>query len=379
MVITRNVAAQALHQSPEVFSENDRMSDTDDPEISFRSHNWPHADSLDFGSEEIGQEGLYETNSERRLRKVENAVQGINQKFDRLLSFLPSDTHQTSPRDRPDARSARAARPAPAPTPQPPANRHSRPTMNGQQDSTGGRDRPRGYPRREDLRGPAYQGYVAEQLRREELAAERWDDGKGIAPDILTKHLEPKPYMYVKRPGLETIKKKLEARPTLTFNEYVLVYIKMVRDPRANQNRDVYFHLEHLQHLAEDALARDWTCAREWSQETLDEIEKGSYTWEDQHIIQMERIKNALAAARSNPKPPAREDRPQPCRDFNGERGCTFPTHHGTGHARALHACTYCLTQTGRQITTHGRATCIRREVDAGVREPSQRNFSKNG
>ena len=67
----------------------------------------------------------------------------------------------------------------------------------------------------------------------------------------------------------------------MTYKEYVLAYVKMIRHPRAGQAHLVYYHMDLLQHLAEDALARDWAAASQWSQGTLDAIEAGTYTWQD--------------------------------------------------------------------------------------------------
>ena len=212
------------------------------------------------------------------------------------------------------------------------------------------------------------------------MLAYREDDGKGIASDILTKHLEPKPYMYLNKPGVNTIKKKLEARDSMTFTEYILAYVKMIRDPRADQMGNIRAHLEHIQHLAEDAMARDWSGARGWSQQTLDDIEKGTYTWDDWQLIQLERMKHAINTPR-NPQSgiAQKDDRVLPCRDFNGERGCTHSAHHGTAPSRFMHVCSYCYAQTSRLITTHGKIACIRRDVDNGVHNPRVRVGSKNG
>ena len=60
----------------------------------------------------------------------------------------------------------------------------------------------------------------------------------------------------------------------MTYKEYMFAYLKMVRDPRAGQAHLIYYHMEHLPQVAEDALSRDWTAARRWWQGTLDSIEE---------------------------------------------------------------------------------------------------------
>ena len=358
----------------------ERSQDSSDPEVTLRSRRWSGINSLDFGPESVSPREP-STRTENRLGAVEVAVKGINEKFDCLLSLIPTDTVTPAPRGRNDSggwahrqrhdtrTGPRGYRPS----------QHPHPGMGSPPPRRGGRDDfPAEIPRRETLRGPAYDSYVERQLRREDLYADRVEDGKGIASDVLTKHLEPKPYMYVKRPGLNTIKKKLEVRESLSYNEYVLVYVTMIRDPRANHMNDIKYHLEHLQHLAEDALARDWAHARQWSQDTLDEIEKGTYTWQDQHIIQFERLRSALTCrqASAGHGSQEREERVTPCRDFNGDRGCDKRGHHGAAPYKFFHICAYCYAQTGRHISTHGRAACFRKDVDSGNK---QRGFSKNG
>ena len=111
----------------------------------------------------------------------------------------------------------------------------------------------------------------------------------------IVRHLSPKPYMYLECPGLNIVRKKLDARQSMTYQEYVFAYIKMIK---GNQSHLVYFHLEHLQQLAEDALRRDWSVAGTWSQKVLDEIEKGLYEWADSQTIQMDGLNMAIKSLR---------------------------------------------------------------------------------
>ena len=380
MVVTRTMAAAAQAEvdfQQYLEDEGDLYTVDSDHEVTFPSHRQSGVDSIRFGSDPTMETSG--TGADRRLVAVELAVQGMNDKFERLLSFLPTEGSTPAPRDRRQT-AARHTHQTPPRAGAPPTRQVWAPPAgdyNTRRGHAGPPPPPADFPHRRTLKGPAYDNYVEEQLGREDFIATRADDGKGIAQDILTKHLDPKPYMYVKRPGVNTIKKRLDARESLSFNEYMLAYIKMIRDPRADQMVDVHYHLEHLQHLAEDALYRDWASARAWSQETLDEIEKGSYSWEDRQHIQWERLRHAVDASRPAPEGPraVREDRANPCRDFNGDRGCTHPTHHGTHPLRFMHICAYCYNQTSRHITTHCRATCIRRDVDSGHR---QKGFSKN-
>ena len=93
---------------------------------------------------------------------------------------------------------------------------------------------------------------------------------------------------------MNTLNKKLEEGESMTFNEYILAYLRMIGDPRANRSHLIYYHMERLQHLAEDASQREWAASRAWSQKTPDEIEAGSYMWQDTQIIQLDRVQKAI-------------------------------------------------------------------------------------
>ena len=316
-----------------------------------------------------------------RLLAVESAVKDINAKFDSLLAAVagPHHTHYRAP----------VSGPTPHFTQAPPT-----PLQGMQQAPHGGAHStrnqastlppmPPGFPPPQGLKGPGYDDYVLDQLRREEFLAPRHEDGKGFTNDIFNKVLAPKPYMYLTRQGVNTIKKKLEVRESMSFKEYILAYIKMVRDPRAAQTQSVYYHLEHLQHLAEDALLRDWPAARSWSQNTLDEIEKGTYSWQDTYTIQMERLSHAINAARPTPQHHGeRAEREVACREFNGDRGCSHGgpnRHHSSGNIKHIHVCSYCMGQ-GAGRHPHSRLSCIRRDTDNGIPPPPPRRvYPKNG
>ena len=97
-----------------------------------------------------------------------------------------------------------------------------------------------------------------------------------MAPDPFVQELLVKPYMYINRPGISTMRKKLDARETMTFHEYIVSFIKMVRDPRAGLHGLMDVHLEYLQQVVEDAAVRDWSSVRRWSQSAFDAVESGA-------------------------------------------------------------------------------------------------------
>ena len=356
-------------------------SGSEDPEIDFNPRGArAGSDSLYFGSphDTTGHSQQDMGDTRVRLQAVETAVHGINS----LLATLakndgpPRITPSQPSRDRAPVNPGPQLRPGggrPPRSQHPPANDSARLALLQATD-----DRERHHvPRSAELRGPHYDDFIQEQLRREEFLAARNDDGKGIVSDIYVRNLSPKPYMYLDRPGLNTVRKKLDARQTMTYQEYVCAYLKMVRDPRANQSHLVYYHLEHLQQIAEDALKREWAATRDWSQKVLDEIEKGSYDWADSQTIQLERLNMALnyprqASQGSNHQYVADRAEGEPCKDFNSDRGCAWGKHHGSGGSRQVHSCSYCYAQTARfgqssRHCFHDIMHCKRREVDLGI------------
>ena len=203
-----------------------------------------------------------------RLEAVESAVKDINHKFDSLLAAVTATAPGAHTVPTPGLSAPHTPRAA-AMLNTPAGGRPAGPTPPVRTPMNGMPPLPPGFPQPAGLVGPGYDEYVLEQLRREEFFAPRTDDGKGFYNDFFNKTLSPKPFMYLKRQGVNTLKKKLEVRETMSFNEYILAYFKMIRDPRANQSHLIYYHVEHMQQLAEDALHRDWATARAWSQNTL--------------------------------------------------------------------------------------------------------------
>ena len=190
--------------------------------------------------------------------------------------------------------------------------------------------------------------------------APRSDEGKSLASDIFTKQLLPKPYMYLSRLGLSTLKKKLDARESVTFNEYVSSYIKMIRDPRSELHGPLDAHLEHIQQVVEDAAIRDWPTVRRWSQAMFDAVETGALKWEDRVALQLDRMQYAIAATRSQQPHLHTERRDIPCKDFNGHVGCIHPKSHMGRTVNFVHVCAMCFSAGDR--SPHPAHTCPRRQ-----------------
>ena len=274
--------------------------------------------------------------NERRIQLLESAVMGMTEKFDDILNVFNS-------------RSAHAGHAPPAPR-----NRPRDPGQDGHFAET--------RPPPVDPRAPRYSDFVAEQLRREEFDVPRSDEGKTLASDMFIPELIPKPYMYLDRPGLSTLKKKLDVRDTMTFHEYLTCTIKMIRDPRAGNKELVDTHLEHLQQVIQDASARDWPSVRRWSQSTFDAVERGSATWDDRYGMQIERLHHAIQASRAQPNQAYNgqvDRRDIPCKDYNAPTGCMNNRAHAGRNVTFVHVCSGCFNAGER--SPHPACLCPRR------------------
>lgn len=163
-----------------------------------------------------------------------------------------------------------------------------------------------------------------------------------------------KPYMYLYRDGVSTIKQKVEARPTMTVVEYIDATLALLADSRAYHRDDYIDIMDHLRKLTRDALERPWCAVRRWSQFVWDSIEAGALTWADRDMIQEERVRMCLTAATNNASNntmsynntnATRKNHGAQeviCRQYNTRSGCQFRESHMDGNVFALHYCTYC-------------------------------------
>ena len=288
MVFTHN-QSRLSHLYGHTVGSN--AADSGDSEISFGP---AYFDRLFLGGQQAtGYEADHETDrdtdespetsmeggddrQERRLQLLESAVMRMTEKFDSLLLQISHAPQQGHGLPSPHA-------------PHGPSAAQGQHGVHGYQTSR---------PTPLDPRHPPYSDYVVEQLCREGMSIPRVDDGKALVQDMFVKTMIPKAYMYLDRPGANTIKKKLDLRDSMTFHEYMSCFIKMIRDPLADQARNSDTLLEHLQQVVQDVAVRDWRSVRRWSQHTFDAMENGSYWWEDRPDIQFERFRYALMAAR---------------------------------------------------------------------------------
>lgn len=184
----------------------------------------------------------------------------------------------------------------------------------------------------------------------------------------------PKPFMYVEREGVETLKQKLDNRNSLTALEYMYATISLLHDSAAFQPADKDAILKHLLCVATDALARPWPAVRKWSQHIWDCVDRGRCTWSDVGFIQEERIRMSYtsgAPSSSNTHPKTQANiitESLLCRDFNSISGCKFQGTHEEGNIRKLHACAFCDAM-GRR-SNHSIQKCRSRHEHHGSSVP---------
>lgn len=109
--------------------------------------------------------------------------------------------------------------------------------------------------------------------------------------DVNASRVMAKPYMYMYREGIFSMKQRLEARQTITLNEYVDAILALLADKRAYDPKDYIDIMHHLRKVVRDALERQWCAVRRWTQYVWDSVEAGAMTWSDRDLIQEERVR----------------------------------------------------------------------------------------
>lgn len=160
-----------------------------------------------------------------------------------------------------------------------------------------------------------------------------------------------KPYMYMYRDGLFTIKQKLDARQSMTALEYIDAMLALMADPKAYDRAFLHDMSHHLRKVTRDALERPWPAVRRWTHFVWDSIESGAFTWADRAAIQDERVRICLTGtasvntASSNQNSSTRRAagaQDAICRAYNSRSGCSYRENHMEGYIYNLHICTYC-------------------------------------
>ena len=164
---------------------------------------------------------------ERDVGSLKSKVNSIDTKLDLLLS------------------SAGFGAPTAASTPP----RPSRPARGGGERRTPGADNTLPPPR-QLRRTENEDGYVDDMLRKERFVPLHSEGKNHLATDIFSDSVMPKPYMYVNRDGVTTLKQKLEIRSSLTYAEYINASINLVMDHRACGERDREYILQHIYRMS---------------------------------------------------------------------------------------------------------------------------------
>lgn len=193
-----------------------------------------------------------------------------------------------------------------------------------------------------------------------------------------------KPYMFMEREGLETVKQKLEARNSMSALEYINASLLLLQDKSAYEPRDRELILKHILAVSTDALAGPWPDVRRWSQYIWDQVDKGRCTWDNTAMIQDERIRISYTngsvsqiatgvSAQHKPQQPSTSPMSLAvCREFNAPSGCRFTGSHDLGQVRYIHSCAFCDSM-GRK-SPHSFQKCRLKQENGNSNQSAQEN-----
>lgn len=160
-----------------------------------------------------------------------------------------------------------------------------------------------------------------------------------------------KPYMFIFREGLQTVKQKLDVRASMSMLEYLNGTLLLLQDPDAFSPDDIPHILFHMSAVTTDAMVRPWHAVRTWSQYVWDCIERGKCNWDSRQFIQDERVRMSFNSgapsagpqhSNSSSKNVSNDSRPVLCRDYNSLSGCRHNGSHEEHGIKYLHACSHC-------------------------------------
>lgn len=217
-------------------------------------------------------------------------------------------------------------------------------------------------------------GHIDALLDREDYAGAS-SQGK---PPASNDQLFMKPYMFIEREGVQTIRQKLDLRASLSMIEYISCTLALLRETDAYSANDLHDIIRHLGAVAIDAMVRPWPSVRRWSQHIWDLIERGRCKWSDYQIIQDERFRLSYmnlphqtgsaaptaGAARTGGAAQPVANSSAICRDFNSINGCRFSGSHEEGNVKYVHVCAHC-DSTGKR-SSHPYHKC-RSRLDNGA------------
>lgn len=158
--------------------------------------------------------------------------------------------------------------------------------------------------------------------------------------------------------------------------EYINASLLLLHDKSAYVQTDRDYILKHILAISTDALARPWLGVRRWSQYIWDQVDKGRCTWDNNTMIQDERIRisytngtvshvaSSISAQQKSQPNASQVTSVALCREFNAVGGCCHHGSHETGQVRYLHSCAFCDSM-GRK-SSHSFQKCRLRQDQNG-------------
>lgn len=232
---------------------------------------------------------------------------------------------------------------------------------------------------------------TADEFIERELQRDRFDyasNGRYLySNDISASRIIAKPYMYLYRDGLQSMKQRLDARNSMSLNEYIDAVLALLADRRAYTVADYNDIMDHVRKVTRDALERPWPAVLRWTNYVWDAVESGQMTWGDRDMIQDERIRLCLTSNSMSTSSTSYNDTKKPhsvsqviCRAYNTRMGCQHRENHGDANVWFLHSCSYC--DSIGKLCQHSVRECERRVTHARNDQHGQphrnRQFQQN-
>lgn len=205
-------------------------------------------------------------------------------------------------------------------------------------------------------------GFIDLHIKKEEMSHPRSDGKSPFINDIFTEKLIGKPYMFLEREGVRTLKEKLDARGTMSGKEYINALIALTKYKPAFDAEDGPHIVTHLHEVSTDDMSRTWKQVLAWSQKVFDQVEKKQLFWHQYQEIQNLRFRLCYASEDSSDARPrltsnighsvtsnSGQSVVVTCPEFNQAKGCYQKSHHNIGAVKLIHACAFCFGE-GKQL-----------------------------
>ena len=103
------------------------------------------------------------------------------------------------------------------------------------------------------------------------------------------------PYMYIQRYDVKEndYAKKFHIRNTISFEEYIHAYLKMltVPNPPFEVKGSLRYHLDHMKDISLLSQTKPWEYVRFWSLFLFDNLETGALSWDEPQNMHNEKIR----------------------------------------------------------------------------------------